>query len=197
MNHTLSNISEILKNELDSARYEHTIGVMHTAGCLAMRYGADLDRALLAGLLHDCAKCISHADKLRICEENHIEITKTERRNLGLLHAKVGAFLAKEKYQVTDSEILDAITVHTTGKPAMTLLEKIIYIADYMEPGRDKAANLPLVRSLAFKDINECLYVILKDSVAYLKTRNIPIDPMTEHTFLYYNKLDEQSKQEV
>ncbi len=188
MNKEIIRISELLKKELDVPRYEHTIGVMHTAACLAMRYDTSLmDKALLAGLLHDCAKCTSHVDKIRICAENHIDVTKTELKNPGLLHAKVGAFFAKEKYNIDDPEILDAIVCHTTGKPAMTLLDKILYIADYMEPGRDKASNLLVVRDLAFKDLNQCLYVILKDSVEYLKTRNIPIDPMTEDTFMYYN----------
>lgn len=188
MNKEIIRISALLKNDLDEPRYEHTIGVMHTAACLAMRYDASLmDKALLAGLLHDCAKCTSHADKIRICTENCIDITNTELKNPGLLHAKVGAFFAKTKYGVEDSEILESIVCHTTGKPAMTMLDKIIYIADYMEPGRDKASNLPLVRDLAFKDLNKCLYLILKDSLHYLKTRNIPIDPMTEDTFMYYN----------
>lgn len=193
MNETLAKIARKLKDELDIKRYDHTIGVMHTAGCLAMRYGESLDRALLAGLLHDCAKCIPHTEKIKLCRKNDINISETELKNPGLLHAKVGALLASKKYHVNDEEILQAITFHTTGRPAMTLLEKIIYIADYIEPGRDMAPNLPKVRELAFKDIEECLYVILKDSLDYLKNRGIPLDPMTENTFMYYNGLKDKT----
>ena len=87
-----------------------------------------------------------------------------------------------------DYEVLCAIESHTTGKPAMTLLEKIIYIADYIEPGRDELPNMAEVRRLAFRDIDECLRQMLKDSLAYLKSRNLPIDKMTEKTYYYYKK---------
>lgn len=192
MNEMIKRLTEVLVTELDQERFQHTMGVMHTAGCLAMRYNEDLNTALIAGLLHDCAKCMTHEEKLRICYENQIEITDAEKKNPGLLHAKVGAYLAKEKYHIVDERILCAIESHTTGKPGMSLLDKIIYIADYMEPGRDGAPNLPQVRKLAFLHLDECLYVILKDSLDYLKTIGKPIDPMTELTFHYYN--DERNK---
>lgn len=188
MNQTVMSISEQLKKELDTARYEHTLGVMYTAGCLAMRYGEEMEKALLAGLLHDCAKCISHSEKIRLCEEHQIPVNETERRNPGLLHAKLGAFLAETKYGIKDPDILRAIASHTTGRPKMSLLEKITYIADYLEPGRETAENLPLARERAFVDLEECLFLILEDSLNSLKKRKIPIDPMTEETFLYYNK---------
>lgn len=189
MNKDVIRISDILKSELDVPRYEHTLGVMHTAACLAMKYDIQLmDKALLAAILHDCAKCIPHEEKVQICKDNAIKMNDAESMNPELLHAKVGAHLAKTKYGIEEQDILDAITFHTTGKPEMSLLEKIIYIADYLEPGRDKASNLPIVRKLAFDNIDKCLFVILRDSVDYLKTRNIPIDPMTEDTFMYYNR---------
>lgn len=193
MNDRITTISEQLKKELDKARYDHTLGVMYTAGCLAMRYGEDMNKALLAGLLHDCAKCIPHNEKIRLCKINHIFISDTEMKNPGLLHAKLGAFLAEHKYGINDTEIIRAIESHTTGRPNMSLLDKIIYIADYMEPGRDRAADLPHVRELAFKDLDACLYVILEDSLNFLKKRKIPIDPMTEDTFLYYNDLKQKT----
>ena len=97
-----------------------------------------------------------------MCEKNKIEITEFERNNPFLIHAKLGAFLAKDKYKVEDPEILSAITWHTTGKEDMTLLEKIIYIADYIEPARNKAPHLTRLRKLAFTDIDECMYEIFK-----------------------------------
>lgn len=184
----LDKMKKRVQDHLDKERYEHTMGVMYTAAAMAMCYQVDMEKALIAGLLHDCAKCLSSDKKLRLCEKYGIIISESERRNPGLLHAKLGAYIAKTKYDVEDQEIVDAIAYHTTGRPSMTLLDKIVYIADYLEPNRNMAPNLTEVRKLAFEDIDECLYLILKDSLAYLKTRNEVIDPMTEQTYYYYKK---------
>ena len=140
---SMDEIRKSLKKELDKSRYEHTMGVMYTAAALAMAHGVDQKKAMLAGLLHDCAKCIPNEEKMELCKKYHIELTQAEIDNPALIHAKLGAFLARKKYHVTDEELLHAILVHTTGEPGMNLLDKIIYIADYIEPGRDKAKNLP------------------------------------------------------
>ena len=182
----IDEMKQKLAEYLDYERYEHTMGVMYTAAAMAMRYDADLEKALVAGLLHDCAKCIPGAKKIELCERNGISISEAEYKNPGLLHAKLGAFIAETKYGVDDKEILDAITYHTTGRPAMTLLDKIAYIADYIEPNRKEAPNLERMRKLAFEDIDACLYAILEDSLAYLQTRSFVIDPMTEQTYIYY-----------
>ena len=192
MTEQIIKLQKKLKSELDRDRYEHTIGVMHTAACLAMRYDEDLERALLAGLLHDCAKCIPSEEKLKMCKKNHIEISEAERANAGLLHAKLGAFLAKEKYGITDEGILQAIRVHTTGCPEMTLLDKIVYIADYIEAGRKTLPNHTEVRKLAFCDLDDCLYRILEDSLVYLESKGSVVDPMTEKTYLYYKGIKKE-----
>ena len=189
MTETILKMQKKVKRYLDKDRYDHTIGVMHTAGCLAMRYGADLEKALIAGLLHDCAKCVPSAEKIKLCERNHIEISEAEYQNPGLLHAKLGAFFARKKYGIEDEEILRSIESHTTGRLKMSLLDKIIYIADYMEPGRDVAPNLPEVRALAFVDLDACLYRILEDTLADLEKKGATVDPATEETFLYYKNL--------
>ena len=150
-------IQEKLRIKLDAPRYEHTIGVMYTAGCMAMAHGYDVQKSMLAGLLHDCAKCMSHEERLLLCEKYQVEVSSSELENKALLHAKAGAILAKIEYNIKDMEILHAIAVHTTGDVAMSTLDKIIYIADYIEPGRDKAPNLELVRSLAYKDLDACI----------------------------------------
>ena len=128
MNHELTFIQNELKKELDEPRYQHTLGVMYTASAMAMCHGADLTQALTAGLLHDCAKCIPADEKIRMCKEHEIPVTDIEYANPGLLHAKLGAYLAEEKYGILDPVILDAIRYHTTGRPEMTLMDKIIYI---------------------------------------------------------------------
>lgn len=186
MSNAIHKMRKKVKKYLDQDRYEHTLGVMYLCASLAMLYNEDINEAMIAGLLHDCAKCIPSKKKIRLCEKYHLSISESERQNPSLLHAKLGAYLAATKYHVRDQRILDAIICHTTGKPKMTMLDKILYIADYIEPGRKEAPNLPEVRKLAFQDIDACLYLILKDSLAYLHTRNLAIDPMTEKTYLYY-----------
>lgn len=179
-------IQKKLKNALDEPRYEHTLGVMYTAGCMAMAHGYDIKKAMLAGLLHDCAKCMSHEDRLLLCNKYAVEVTFSELENKALLHAKAGAILAKIEYDITDEDILHAITVHTTGEPDMSILDKIIYIADYIEPGRDKAPNLEYVRKLAYIDLDACMAQILYDTLNYLQTRGGSIDPTTERTYQFY-----------
>ena len=178
-----------LAKYLDEDRYEHTLGVMFTCAALAMVHDCDLITAQTAGLLHDCAKCIPNKKKLKMCSQHHISVSEFEQEHPFLLHAKLGAYVAKAKYDVTDENILSAITWHTTGKPEMTLLEKIVYIADYIEPKRDKAPNLAIVRKLAFQDLDECMYKILGDTLAYLEENPKDIDNATKDAFLYYRDL--------
>lgn len=184
----LHEIRKKLKKELDKGRYEHTKGVMYTAGCLAMAHGYSVEKAMLAGLLHDCAKCIPNDEKITLCEKNHILINPIEYKSPYLLHAKLGAYLAEQIYEVSDPEILHSIKVHTTGEPDMSLLDKIIYIADYIEPGRDKAPNLEQVRQLAFRDLNACMAEILRDTLMYLSSRGGSIDTTTKMTYDFYKQ---------
>jgi predicted HD superfamily hydrolase involved in NAD metabolism len=141
-------------------------------------------------LLHDCANCYSPEEQLRLCKKNHIATTAAEKSNPGLLHAKLGAYFAEKKYGVTDANVLHAIQVHTTGAPGMNTLDKILYIADYIEPGRYKADNLPEVRRLAFVNLDETMLKILSDTLEYLEKRGGTIDPMTQLTYEYYKKLE-------
>ena len=182
----INKIKKELDKELDSKRYEHTLGVAYTAACLAMRYNCDMEQAYLAGLLHDCAKCMTHEARLRYCKKHDLVITDIEKENPALLHAKVGADMSKRKYNVQDDAIYNAVLFHTTGKPAMTDLEKIIFIADYLEPHRDTAPNLNTVRSQVFCDLNQALCTILKDTLLYLNNSDKAIDTMTLETYNYY-----------
>lgn len=180
-----------LAKYLDENRYEHTLGVMFTCASLAMVHGYDLKDAQAAGLLHDSAKCIPNKKKLKICAEHHIPVSDFEKEHPFLLHAKLGAYIAKTKYNVTDEEILSAITYHTTGKPDMTMLEKIVYIADYIEPARNKAPRLAEIRKLAFEDLDECMYQILKDTLTYLDENPDDVDSATKDAYVYYTTIHE------
>lgn len=195
-NMELHEIRKRLKKTLDKGRYEHTKGVMYTAGCLAMAHGYSIEKAMLAGLLHDCAKCIPNEDKIKLCEKNDIPITSVEYNSPYLLHAKLGAYLAETEYEVKNPEILHAIKVHTTGEPDMSVLDKIIYIADYIEPGRDKAPDLEKVRKLAFENLDVCMAEILCDTLKYLSSRGGSIDPTTRLTYEYYRQYQKGSNEE-
>ena len=107
-------------------------------------------------------------------------------RNPYLIHAKLGAFLARTEYGVKDKEILHAIEVHTTGEPHMSDLDKVLFIADYIEPNRDKADNLEAVRQKAFTDLDDALLMILSDTLTYLGKTARDIDPSTEEAYVYY-----------
>ena len=178
----------------DKMRYRHTLGVADTSACLAMRYGVDMQKAYIAGLLHDCAKCVPDTVKLEECNRYGIEVTEFEKNSLYLLHAKLGAYYAKELYHIEDASICSAIYWHTTGHAGMTKLEEIVYIADYIEPYRNHAQNLDTIRQLAFTDLEKAIYQVTKDTLAYLKKKGGSIDPATMQTYEYYQKLVEKGE---
>jgi nicotinate-nucleotide adenylyltransferase len=178
-----------MQKELKPSRYIHTIGVANMAYSLAIRWNYPAVTAQVAGMLHDCAKCISDEKRISVCEKNNIPITEIEYKYPHLLHGKVGAHYCKSKYEVFDEQIAHAIEVHTTGCPNMNLLDKIIFVADYIEPGRDKQPRLDVIRATAFTDLDLCVYLILEDSVNYLNTNPDMVDPTTIDTFNFYKAL--------
>ena len=130
MNDKILDLQKKMKKKLNEYRYEHTLGVMYTSAALAMRHGVDLEQALVAGLLHDCAKCYSDEKKFELCEKYGVVLTAVERQNTALIHAKLGAVLAREKYEVDSEDVCQAIATHTTGAPAMKPLQQIVFIAE-------------------------------------------------------------------
>ena len=179
-------IRKKMEKTLDHARFEHTLGVAYTAACLAMRYDVDISKAQTAGLLHDCAKCLTDEKRISICQKHNIQMNEAELNNPQLLHAKVGSFMAMEDFDIHDADIINAILNHTTGRPDMSSLEKIIYISDYIEPGRKQAPNLSYIRKLAFEDLDRTLLQILEDTLNYLKGNGNVVDTMTQKTYDFY-----------
>lgn len=176
----IQEIKTRLQKNLNPQRFEHSLGVSYTAACLAMRYGTDPFLAELAGLLHDCAKQYKDKELLEICEKSGFPVGEEERKAPQVLHAVYGPCLAEKKYGIRNPEILDAIRWHTTGKADMTVPEKIIFVADYIEPNRYKSDNLGEIRPLAFRDLSYCVYRITEDTLAYLKRKGYYIDRMTQ-----------------
>lgn len=177
-----------MQKELKYARFIHTMGVAGTAASLAARYGEDIHKAETAGILHDCAKYMDVEKMESLCRKNGLELSEVERGNAALLHSKAGSILARTRYGVNDPDILQAIRYHTTGRPDMTLLEKIVFIADYIEPGRDQAPHLDDIRRAAFDNLDTALCMILKDTLYYLKKDGREIDSMTQKTYDYYEE---------
>jgi predicted HD superfamily hydrolase involved in NAD metabolism len=167
-----------LKENLSEERYNHSLGVMNTAEKLAEMYSADITRSRVAGLIHDCAKEMDKKEILKLCKKNHIEIDYVLEANPGLLHGVAGAIIARDIMKVEDEDILRAIQYHTTGKKAMSLLEKIIYLADYIEPSRD-FTGVEELRNATSRNLDEALLlsfdktievVIRRGDLIYQKT---------------------------
>ena len=196
MNSEIFSIREKLKASLKPGRYEHSLSVSFTCMALAMRYGYDLDKAELAGLLHDCAKCYDNNSIIAACRNSGMELTEGELQAPSIIHSRLGARMAEEKFGVNDPEILSAIACHTTGKPDMSLLDKILYIADYIEPRRYKIKDLPAIRRLAFEDLDEALLQIMEGTLRYLKESGTYADIMTQNAYHYYKKQMRRQKEE-
>ncbi|MFI3176948.1 MAG: bis(5'-nucleosyl)-tetraphosphatase (symmetrical) YqeK, partial [Eubacteriales bacterium] len=175
---------------LDKGRYEHSIRVASTAVSLAMCYGEDMEKAELAGLLHDCAKCMKEEKILKESKEAHIPISALQEANPSLLHAPLGSYLAKEKYGIKDQDILMAIQSHTLGRANMSLLEKIIYVADYIEPERDKAPDLHEVRQMAYHNLDGAIHKIAVDTIEHLHHHGKPVDLAAYATVKAYEPIN-------
>ena len=184
----LSKLHKKLRRELDEERYLHTLGVEYTAAALSMRYECYIKKARLAGLLHDCAKSIDSSEYIEFAQKYNISVNDSEMKNPGLLHAKIGGFLAIKKFNVSDSEIIEAIICHTTGKPDMNLLEKIVYVSDYIEPGRTMLPRIDEIRKTAFIDIDSALMMILEDTMKHLTESGKVLDPLTKKTYDFYKE---------
>ena len=183
----INEIVEKLKKNIKKSRFIHTNGVAYTAASLAMRYDPSLmEDALRAGLLHDCAKYMSSTQNIEFCKENGIVLTDFELNSPSIIHAKTGEYIAEHEYDEHDNAVLGAIRWHTTGKPDMTLLEKIVFVADYIEPGRYLLPNLDHIRELAFTDLDECIVSIYENTIKYLKECGQVIDPITLEAYDHY-----------
>lgn len=171
----------IVKDQLTESRYIHTVGVMETAITLAKTYNADAKKAELAAIFHDYAK-------YRPIEEMRLIIIEQQMPkellsfHSELWHAPVGTYLVEKEVGIKDSEVLSAIKYHTTGRANMTLLEKIIFVADYIEPGRS-FPGVEGVRKIANENINRAAVQALRNTVTFLMSRNATVYPDTINAY--------------
>ena len=183
MPYTKINQEEILqwlKENLSEERYIHTLGTAECAKELAKRYNLESEKAYIAGLLHDCAKCFTTEKLLEIIHEN-LEVEESEMLNYKTLHAPVSAFIAAKEFGVTDKEILSAIRWHTLGKINMTDFEKIIFIADKIEPKTRDKEHCAKIRSLLEEEngLNKALLKLYKCTLKSLVKRDLKICLLT------------------
>lgn len=171
----------LVKEQLTEHRYQHTLGVMEAAITLAHQYGADEKKAELAAIFHDYAKFRPKEEMKQIIIEQGFPHDLLE-YNAELWHAPVGAYLTETEAGITDREILDAIQYHTSGRPGMSLLEKVIYLADYIEPGRH-FPGVDEVRELAKQNLDRALIKSMQNTIIFLLKKNQMVYPETFHTY--------------
>ena len=171
-------MTDELKKRLDERRYLHSLGVAKLSVELAKRFGENSDKAYTAGILHDCAKNIHVDVAKKLCEEFKIELNEVEKRNPALIHAPLGAEIAKRDFGILDTDIYNAIKNHTVGRCGMTLLEKIIYVADIAEESRtfDGVAD---IREALVRDLDEAVLIALVFSLKFNIDRGKLIHPGT------------------
>lgn len=183
-----------LKGNLDEERLLHSLGCAQCAVDLAQKFGLDEKKAYVAGLLHDCAKCLDKDKQLELAR--CLNLNEEELSNFKVIHAPVSAYLAQKEFGVEDEEILSAIRVHTIGKVDMSLFEKIIFLADKIEPNtrdldfRDKILmfleeeNAP--ENVPENGLNKALFLCYKETIKSLVQRNLKICP---ETIAVYNNM--------
>ncbi|MGI5987561.1 MAG: nicotinate (nicotinamide) nucleotide adenylyltransferase [Dysosmobacter sp.] len=174
---SISQLRPVALSYLKHKRIPHVLGTEQEAIRLAERYGADVEKARIAALLHDCTKKLDMESQLALCDHYGIQLDELEQVSLKLLHSKTGAALARDVFGV-DEEIYNAIWWHTTGHANMTLLEKIIYLADYIEPSRD-FPGVDKLRSVCYKDLNEGLLLGLEMTIREMTDMGNPVHRAT------------------
>lgn len=191
-NVNLSQMSEKLKKMLSPHRYQHSLAVMETAKQMASRFEADIQQATVAGLLHDCAKDIPRAEQLAMCEQLHIHLPAETIANPAVIHGELGAYLVGPLFGVNDPAIKNAIRYHTLGRPGMTKLEQIIYLADCIEPTRKPYDGLEQVRRLAMLNLDAAMLACITLTIDHLRERGKPLHSQSLQTQQYYRTLAER-----
>ena len=178
-------IKDLLKERLDEHRYIHSLGVADSAKELAVRFGADENKAYLAGLLHDITKNETNERQLKLFESDGIILNQVEKNNPKLWHAMTAPIFIKNELGVSDEEILSAVRYHTTGRASMSLLEKIVYIADYISAERDYP-DVDVMRALAKESLEKAALYSLEYTLKKLSKSELVIH---NDSLSFYNEL--------
>lgn len=186
---TTEQMKEKLSTMLTDHRFNHSLGVMETAVKMAERFGVEVKKAEIAGLLHDCAKQIDRAEQVKMCEERNIFLDSIKRENTALIHAELGASLAESEFMITDSDVLNAIRYHTLGRANMSDLEKILYLADIIEPNRKEFEGLNELRRLCEKNLDEATLYGLELNIAHIFRKGRALHTQTIEAERFYRNL--------
>lgn len=181
----IEQMTDKLKSILHPDRFNHSLCVMDSAVSLAERWGADVEKARIAGLLHDCAKNYTHDELYGICDKYGIILDDVTKNEPGLLHPIAGACILKDEYGIDDGEIYDAVYYHTVGKPNMPLLTKIIFIADCIEPSRE-SGWADEVRAVVYDDIDRALLIQLDNTIKSVLKKGTLLHTNTINTRNFY-----------
>ncbi|MGK0466056.1 bis(5'-nucleosyl)-tetraphosphatase (symmetrical) YqeK [Clostridium sp.] len=163
---------DYLRGKLREKRFRHSLGVSETAVALAIKYGANIESARIAGLVHDCGKNMSDEQLIEVAKEHEVQLDEIYFRNPSLLHGVVGSIIAREVMEINDEDIINAICYHTTGRKNMSILEKIIFIADYTEPLR-QSAGVEELRNLSMKDLDASVIKCLENTIKYILDQKV------------------------
>jgi predicted HD superfamily hydrolase involved in NAD metabolism len=166
-------------------RYRHIRGVVATGRELAARHGLPIDKAELAGWLHDCAKELPRAEALAWIRKSPFKLDEGEKKIPALWHPHAGAAIALIQWKITDAKILEAIRYHTLGKPKMSPLAQAIFIADFIEPGRG-FKGLDRVRKAARRNLREAVLLKCSMTVSYLLEKNLEVHGRLLETWKYF-----------
>ena len=166
-------VYEIVKEELSENRFHHCEGVAKRCAEFAKLNNIDVEKARLVGIAHDIAKEIPKEDRVRIAIENGIKLDDFEKENTSLIHSKMGAKICKERFGFTE-DMCNAIIAHTTAKPNMQILDKILYLSDYCEPNRD-FDSAKSVYEIGKEDLNEGYYQALIGKIKYMLSKGVKI----------------------
>ena len=177
----LERILKKLSSELDESRYTHSLNVTEVAVKLASHYGIDGKKAYIAGLLHDCGKSYKGDNAREFIKKIGYEADEIELKQTRLLHGIIGEYLAAHEYGVEDTDILSAIRWHTTGRAGMSDLEKIIYIADYIEPDRS-FEGIDEMREEAYRNLDKCMILCADSTIGYILSKGFLLHGKTIET---------------
>lgn len=166
----------LMKEMLNDELYRHSLGVAEAALYLADLHGADPRKAYLAGMVHDYGKRYSSEELLRKAHFLGVQLDRIARQEERLLHAPVGAALIVSELKISDSDIIKAVAYHTTGRSNMTLLEKVVYLADFIEKGRD-FEGVDLIREAACNNIDQALLAAVNQTIESVLTRGLLLHP--------------------
>ncbi len=171
-------LEKYIEKHMTAFRFRHTLGVVETAKDLAVIYGVDSNKATIAALFHDIAKEFTSTKKREFCAKHNIYVDEFLSQNIHLIHGDIAAYIAQKDYNVQDQDILNAILNHTLGSNNMSDLEKIIYIADIIEPNRKDRLKLRELREMAYIDLDQAMLFALQYNINYLNTTDKKVHPI-------------------